>query len=117
VRELSRTLFLSPSTKGKRMPRIREHNEYFRTVSLSGRKSCPSCSEKLEPGESIWSWGNYVRIRWVTVTHFCKKCFPERVRARLNGHTNGCGCTVNLKGYCGERLPEWLTLETECTAT
>lgn len=90
--------------------RQRSHNEWFRTVSLGGRKSCPGCGEKLESGESIWSWGEYLRAKWRTVKHFCKKCYPEQVQKPLLSHTGGCGCTVNLCGR-GERLPTWLTLE------
>lgn len=89
--------------------RQREHNEWFRTVSLGGRKSCPGCGEKLESGESIWSWGEYVRAKWHTVMHFCKKCYATRVQKPLVAHTGGCGCTVNLIGK-GEPLPVWLTL-------
>lgn len=92
----------------------RQHNEWFRSVSLGNRKSCPCCGERLESGESIWSWGQYIRARWNTIQHFCKKCFPDQVQKELNDHTAGCGCTVNLIGK-GEKLPSWLTLETtEC---
>lgn len=91
------------------MARQREHNEWFRPVSLGGRKTCPCCSERLESGESIWSWGNYVATRWHTVKHFCKKCFPN-IRKDLNSHTAGCGCTVNLVMYQGASRPVWLTL-------
>lgn len=94
------------------MARQREHNEHFRSVSLGGRKSCPCCSAKLAPGEKIWSWGQYLRAKWFTVMHFCKECFPDRVQHDLNSHTAGCGCTVNLVMYQGEKRPTWLTLET-----
>lgn len=92
------------------MPKQREHNEYFRRVSMGGRKSCPGCLAKLEPGESIWSWGQYVRVKWNTVMHFCKGCFKDRVRDDLVGHTDTCGCTVNLIMYQGGSRPAWLTL-------
>ena len=59
------------------MAKVREHNEYFRTVSLSNRKSCPNCSVKLAMGEQIWSWGNYVRAKWYTVQYFCCNCFAH----------------------------------------
>jgi len=91
------------------MAKTRQHNEYFRTVSLGGRKSCPCCKAKLENNESIWSWGNYVRAKWVTVTHFCNNCFESNVQKPLTSHTDDCGCTVNLVGYSG-RLPNWLHL-------
>jgi hypothetical protein len=96
------------------MAKQRQHNEYFRTVSLGGRKSCPSCYKKLLPNESIWSWGQYVRAKWNTVKYFCRECF-DPIRADLNEHTGGCGCVVNLIGYRGEKLPLWLTLtDTAC---
>lgn len=90
--------------------KTRNHNEWFRSVSLGGRKNCPSCKEKLEQGEKIWSWGEYVFAKWRTVKHFCKKCYSEQVQTPLINHTDECGCTVNLIGYGGETLPEWLNL-------
>ena len=83
----------------------RRHNEYFRTVSLGGRKSCPNCGEKLDAGEKIWSWGEYVRGKWRTVRHLCKKCWKPTERA-LFSHKMQCGCEFNLVGYQGEKLPE-----------
>ena len=91
-------------------PKVREHNEYFRTVSLGKRKTCPSCKAKLALGESIWSWGEYVRAKWRTVDYFCKECFNSAVRSRLLNHAKDCGCKVNLVGYGGTKLPPWLTL-------
>ena len=95
------------------MPKQRVHSEYFRTVSLGKRKSCPSCGEKLLPSESIWSWGEYFRGTWGTVDYFCKQCFdlPYRgVKQRLQAHSDPCGCIFELRGYRGEKLPQWLTL-------
>jgi hypothetical protein len=97
------------------MAKPRSHNEWFRTVSLGGRKSCPTCSAKLPPGESVWSWGEYVRAKWRTITHFCVGCAKARVLDRLTAHTDDCGCTVNLCGR-GERLPDWLKLPETCGA-
>jgi hypothetical protein len=91
----------------KRRPR--DHNEWFRPVSLGGRKSCPECGAALAPGESVWSWGEYVRAKWRTVAHFCKDCYQDRVRKLLLDHQRGCGCGVSLVAYGGGRLPDWLT--------
>lgn len=88
------------------------HNEYFRTVSLGGRKSCPCCKAKLSAGEQIWSWGEYQRATWYTVQHFCKECWLE-VENRLQAHAFQCRCTFQLVGYGGERLPVWLSLEAQ----
>ena len=95
------------------MAKQRVHSEYFRTVSLGKRKSCPHCGQKLLPGEAIWSWGEYIHGTWGTVDHFCKMCFdnPYRgVKQRLQAHSDPCGCTFQLVGYQGEKLPTWLTL-------
>lgn len=86
-------------------PRV--HNEWFRTVGLGGRKTCPNCRALIEPGEKIWSWGEYVRAKWRTVMHFCKNCYGSHVKAPLFDHTKDCGCTVELVGYGGETLPQW----------
>lgn len=97
---------VQPKSNSKR---VRAHNEWFRTVSLGGRKTCPHCKNRLPPGESIWSWGEYVNAKWRTVTHFCRNCYQLQVLQPLLSHTGSCGCTVNLCSR-GEELPEWLTL-------
>ena len=93
----------------------RTHNEYFRTVGLGGRKSCPTCKEKLLPGESIWSWGEYHNAKWYTVRRFCKCCFPD-VQRDLDVHRNECGCDFNLVMYGGEQQPNWMELPS-CVVT
>jgi hypothetical protein len=90
----------------------RIHREWFRTVSLGNRKSCPSCGTKLAEGEQIWSWGEYVRAKWRTVRHLCSKCWSD-VKADLIPHANECGCQFELVGYGGQKLPEWMTLGEE----
>lgn len=92
------------------MPKNRVHNEWFRPVSCGGRKSCPNCKAKLAPGESIWSWGNYVIAKWRTIMHFCKDCFPNDVAKKLTDHTDECGCSVQFITK-GAPRPEWLTVE------
>lgn len=93
----------------------RNHNEWFRKVSLGNRKSCPTCRAKIEQGESIWSWGEYIRAKWCTVKHFCKKCYDAEVRQPLLAHSGPCGCTITLQIREHEK-PEWLTLEETCAA-
>ena len=90
--------------------KVREHNEYFRTVSLSKRKSCPYCYAKLAEGESVWSWGEYHAGKWRTVKYFCQVCFERNVKGLLLSHTDTCRCVVNLVGYGSEKLPTWLHL-------
>jgi len=89
----------------------RIHREWFRTV-MDKRKSCPNCREKLPIGESIWSWGEYVRAKWRTVGYFCIACFPS-IRRDLEIHKNHCGCKFELVGYGGQELPEWLSVDSE----
>jgi hypothetical protein len=90
------------------MSKTRTHNEWFRTVSLSNRKSCPTCGTKLN-GESIWSWGEYHIGKWRTVKHFCRQCFPREVRQPLKKHSSDCGCNITLVAKNAE-LPEWLSI-------
>ena len=87
----------------------RTHNEWFRTVSLKNRKSCPTCWNKLPPGESIWSWGEYAYAKWRTITHFCVNCYDHEVRYPLIKHREECGCDFELISRSGP-LPKWLTL-------
>ena len=82
----------------------------------SSRKSCPSCRTKLEEGEWVWSWGEYINAKWHTVKHFCKHCYPE-IRRDLEVHRSDCGCEFNLIGYGGEILPDWLTLGESCSVS
>ena len=93
--------------------KMRIHREWFRTVSLGNRKSCPNCKETLPQGEKIWSWGQYVRAKWQTIQYCCGDCFPTDVIPRLREHAAGCGCTFALEVKLGfdEVRPAWLTLE------
>lgn len=93
------------------MPKQRTHNEWFFPVARNNRKSCSHCHAKLEPGESIWGWYEYVRAKKRHIRDCCKACFPE-VKARLLDHTGDCGCAVELQ-VCGPRVA-WLTLESAC---
>jgi hypothetical protein len=94
----------------KRQQKPRTHNEWFRSVSLGNRKSCPSCKAKLEAGESIWTWGQYLYGKWHNITHFCKNCVLECVVTPLCNHVADCGCKVEFIGK-GEALPRWLTFQ------
>lgn len=108
----------------QKQPKPRLHREWFRTV-MGKRKSCPSCKEKLAPGESIWSWGEYTNGKWRTIEHFCKNDWEDKengfdpshkhlgIKSRLLAHAKDCGCEFELVGYRGEKLPEWLTLREE----
>jgi hypothetical protein len=90
------------------------HREWFRTVSCGNRKSCPNCKVKLEPDESIWSWGNYIRAKWHTIGNFCKNCYEERVAKPMIAHSGPCGCVFEYVGYQGTKLPTWMVLPSEC---
>jgi len=79
------------------MPKPREHNEWFRTVS----KTKCACGQR---NTTVWSWGNYVYGKWRTITHFCDACIDRAVFPHLVPHANECGCVINLIGYSGQRL-------------
>jgi hypothetical protein len=94
-----------------RKPAQRVHNEWFRPVSLGGRKSCPNCHTKTA---DLWSWGEYSNARWYTVMHFCRHCFEEEVTPRLLAHAKPCGCTfvLNIVGLgWHQQCPNWLHIE------
>lgn len=90
------------------MSRQRNHNEWFRPVSLGNRKTCPTCQTKLKAGESIYSHGNYVNAKWRTVGYCCQECWVE-VSDKIIEHTSECGCTTTLVGY-HSTLPPWMNL-------
>lgn len=94
----------------KRKDRI--HREWFRTIIAGNRKSCPGCHAKLESGELIWQWGEYVCSKWRNVLKggFCKTCYHERVEVPMVQHRDECGCNFELVAYGGAKLPEWLKL-------
>jgi hypothetical protein len=96
----------TPKVKRKRV-----HNEYFRPLSVT-RKTCPTCEARLDEGEHVWSWGEYVKVQWRTVLHFCRKCFPAEVLPRLITHERQCGCEfcLNVTPVLGEEAPEWLAM-------
>jgi hypothetical protein len=104
---------VNPRKQGATMAvKQRQHNEWFRPVSLGNRKTCPTCKAKLATIQGIgnvWSWGEYHNAKWRTVAYFCRQCFASEVAARLASHTGDCGCTINLVGK-GCELPNWLTL-------
>lgn len=80
-------------------------NAWFRPVLMGGRKSCPTCKAKLD-GESIWTLGEYIRVRWHTVEYFCRQCFPN-VRVGIESAERRNGCTYEYVGqHC--TLPDWL---------
>lgn len=87
-------------------PAMRIH---FRTVWLSGRKSCPSCQQKFGDNESIWSMGEYIRAKWHTVEHFCWVCYDKRCVPIMAEAQQRTGRPIELVGYSGAKLPEWLT--------
>jgi hypothetical protein len=76
--------------------KIRHHNEFFRSIALGNRKSCPTCHVRLD-GYPILSWGEYQHARWYTVSHFCRACIKPSVLDRLASHAGPCGCIVDFQ--------------------
>lgn len=93
----------------KRKPKRRVHREWFRCVERGGRKSCPTCKAKIEPGEHIWSWGEYVRAKFRHIEDVCKNCWDALV-VKLKDHAADCGCSFELEAR-GASRPTWLTME------
>lgn len=86
------------------MARQRIHNEYFRSL----KKTTCDCGEKKT---QVYSWGEYVRVCWRSVAHFCVKCFATRVLNRLITHKGECGCGFELVWKGSGKKPEWLKVE------
>ena len=91
------------------MPKQRIHTEYFRIVSLGGRKSCPNCLTKVKAEKSLWSWGEYQYGKWHTVKHFCSACFQSEIQPALIQHADPCGCMFELR-VKSQSVPTWLTV-------
>lgn len=91
------------------MKKQRIHREWFQQVSLGHRKSCPECKAKLEQGESIWSWGEYINAKFRSIQYVCKSCWPD-VQAKLQNHASNCGCTFELVTRWGVTQPAWMQL-------
>lgn len=83
----------------------RVHREWFRKIS---KTTCPCGCKKKE----VYSWGQYIRARWNTVKYFCSECFSD-IKNDLLDHKGDCGCSFELIGYQGQRLPDWLNLNQE----
>jgi len=83
---------------------------YTSYVTGTTRKSCPTCKAKLEPGEYVWSWFEYVNLRQQAITRFCKACFDQQVKSKLADHVESCGCEINFIYYSAPSsgVPEWL---------
>jgi hypothetical protein len=95
----------------KNRPRI--HNEWMRAVQRGNRKSCTECHEKLDPGESIWSWGEYHNVRFRNIRDVCKKCWPQLTKLLVD-HERQCpeNCTIQI--ICmGSSRPWWMVLPRE----
>lgn len=84
-------------------------NIYIRTVSLNNRKSCPTCSQKLE-GRLIYSAGEYVNAKWNTIQHFCELCFSISLKKDCEVYRTKTGKEIKFVSYQGTKIPEWLHL-------
>lgn len=88
---------------------VAPYNLYIRAISHNG-KSCPCCKAKLE-GDAVYSAGEYVRARWNNaVDRFCRKCFSREVVSTVRTFTARTGRSVNLVGYQGTHLEDWMVL-------
>lgn len=79
-------------------------NIYIRTVKLNNRKTCPTCRNKLEKFELIYSSGEYINCKWNNIGYFCIKCFNELDSKLRNNFLN-----LEYKNYAGTKLPEFIT--------
>jgi hypothetical protein len=84
-------------------------NIYIRTVSLANRKSCPTCSLKLD-GRLIYSAGEYVNVKWNTIQHFCELCFSSNLKKDCEVYKAKSGKEIKFISYQNTKIPEWLKL-------
>lgn len=85
-------------------------NVYVRTV-MPKRKSCPACLKKLPTNEAIYSYGEYIRAKWNTFTYGCVNCFDTCAKPMMVKYKNETGREINIIGYQGAQIPEWLKLD------
>lgn len=84
-------------------------NIYIRTVSLGKRKSCPTCSLKLND-RSIYSAGEYINAKWNNIQHFCELCFSTNLKKDCEIYETKTGKEIKFVSYQGTKIPEWLHL-------
>jgi len=84
-------------------------NIYIRTVSLNNRKSCPTCSQKLD-GRLIYSAGEYVNAKWNTIQHFCELCFSTNLKKDCDVFKAKLVRDIAFVPYQGTKIPDWLRL-------
>ena len=90
--------------------KIRHHNEFFRSIALGNRKSCPTCHIRLD-GYPILSWGEYRSARWYTVDHFCHRCIKRVVLDRLISHVGPCTCIIDFQWRGVGAHPDYLPIQ------
>ncbi len=95
-------LFEKPASKPTK-------NIYIRTVSLNNRKSCPTCSQKLD-GRLIYSAGEYVNAKWNTIQHFCELCFSTNLEKDCDVFKAKLVRDIAFVPYQGTKIPDWLRL-------
>lgn len=76
------------------------HNYYF---GSAGRRKCP-CGSNLQS----YFWGVYQARIFHSIKLFCMKDFEKNVREHLLIQQKAAGCTINIKGFNGELLPQFL---------
>lgn len=77
------------------------HNEYF---GIAGKSIC-DCKSK---GLQIYFWGSYLGRIYHHIKFFCPKCYDKEVKENLITQKDIANCQINIKGFRGERLPEFL---------
>jgi|SRR5262245_34736308 len=80
-------------------------NVWIGNVSLSGRKTCPSCHGKLVGGNSIVSVGEYISGKYRSAFYACQDCLGDTLTGRLYSSE---GVTLCMRS--GDRRPAWLQL-------
>jgi hypothetical protein len=89
------------------MAKTRVHNEWFQPIA---KTTCPCGMKKTK----VFTWGEYVRVQFRTIDHFCQSCFASRVIPRLLAHAKSCGCSFELQAKSGHSIPDWIKMPDTC---
>ena len=82
------------------------YNVHVRIIG-EGKTKCPNCKHILL-NEHAYSFGEYIRGKWRTVTHNCRYCYDADMLQQTKRFKAANNRPVNMVGYQGTQLEDWM---------